>query len=263
MNINSMPSGLGYFMEGGRILMQPGMKRYILVPVIANIIVFIILTIMLIQSFTAMTAWFTGVLPDWSWFAAIAGFIATFLSIITFILALLIYGYSFNLITNIIAAPFYGFLAEKIEARLIGAKFPSESFANMAARTLKREMVKLWYFMSRGILVALGLFILTFIPLINMIVPILALLWGSWVMTLQYVDYPADNNKMDFTQFRTSLKTSKYSSIGFGGGIMLGSMIPILNIIVMPMAVAGGTLFWIRELKKVPIINMENLKLEH
>ena len=227
--------------------MQPGMKRYVLVPILVNIVLFIALTLLLIYSFSTMTTWFTELLPEWSWLSAIAGFIAIVLSLITFILSVMIYGFSFNLITNLIAAPFYGLLAEKIEARFTGATFPAESFIQITMRTLGRELVKLWYFISRGTLVALVLLIMSFIPLINLIVPILALLWGAWVMTLQYIDYPADNNQIPFKQLRRSLKKHKYATTGFGGSIMLASMIPILNIVVMPMAVAGGTLFWMQE----------------
>ncbi len=250
MSTNSIPTGLGYLVQGSSVLLQPGMKRYVLVPILTNVAVFIFLTITLLQYFTSLSEWFGDLLPDWSWLAAITAIIASILSVIVFCTILLIYGYSFNLITNLIAAPFYGLLAEKIEARLTGAEFPSESLSKMVIRTLARELVKLWYFMSRGFVVFLGLFILGFIPVANLLVPILALLWGAWVMTLQYVDYPADNNKMGFTQFRQELKRCKHSATGFGGSIMLGSMIPVVNIFVMPLAVAGGTLFWVNELSK-------------
>lgn len=248
---NTLPTGFGYFVQGMSLLTQSGMKRYVLIPMLANVIVFFLLTGLLIQYFSSITDWFNGVLSFWSWLAYLATFIATLLSGVIFFTILLIYGYSFNVITNIIAAPFYGLLAEKIEARLTGTIFPAESFSQMAMRTLRREMVKLWYFITRGIAVAIGLFILAFIPFINLSVPVLALLWGAWVMTLQYVDYPADNNKLAFTDLRKRLKQRSYSTTGLGSTIMLGSMIPGVNIFVMPIAVAAGTLFWSKELKAI------------
>ncbi len=150
-------------------------------------------------------------------------------------------------------------MAEKIEERISGQKVPAESILSMVFRTLRREMIKLFYFITRGILVFIGLFLLSFIPLINLLVPLLALLWGTWVMTLQYIDYPADNNQLPFTSLRNRLKAQRYSSVGFGGTIMFCSMIPIVNIFIMPIAVAGGTLFWINELQQDYIDG----KLEH
>jgi len=247
---NTLPTGFGYFVQGMGLLTQSGMKRYVLIPILANVVVFFILTGWLIQYFSSVTDWFNGLLSFWSWLAYLATFIATLLSGVIFFTILLIYGYSFNLITNIIAAPFYGLLAEKIEARLTGVLFPTESFSKMAMRTLRREMIKLWYFVTRGIAVTIALFILAFIPFLNLSVPFFALLWGAWVMTLQYVDYPADNNKLPFTELRKRLKKRPYSTTGLGSTIMLGSMIPVVNIFVMPIAVAGGTLYWSKELRE-------------
>ena len=250
--INTIPTGFGYVLQGAKILLTPGLKRYVLVPLLANVAVFLVLTIALIHSFTDISQWLEGMLTDWwSWLAVAAWIIAWVFSIVIFLLVLVVYGYSFNLITNFIAAPFYGLLAEKIEQHLTGAITPAESFSHMLLRTFGRELVKLWYFISRGLLVAIGLFVLSFIPPFNLLVPVLAFLWSTWVITLQYVDYPADNHQLSFKELRQRVTRQRYSSIGHGGTVMVGSMIPVINILVMPIAVASGTLFWIKELEGV------------
>ena len=251
--INTVTNGFNYMVNGAKILAQPGMKRFVLIPLIANIIVFIFLTSLLIQYFSAVTNYFSDALSGWAWMAYFAAIIATILSGLAAFIILLIYGYSFNLITNIIAAPFYGMLAEKIEHKLTGSVTPEESISSLTVRTLQRELVKLWYFISRGFLVFFCLFILAFIPILNFLVPFLAVFWGAWVLTLQYVDYPADNNHMSFSELRQQIKDKRYSTLGFGGVILIGSMIPIINIFIMPIAVAGGTLFWINELSSYEI----------
>ena len=140
--INTVGNGFRYLLEGAKILTQPGMKRFVLVPLVANIIVFIFLTTLLIQYFSDVTQYFSDFLSGWAWLAYFAAIIATILSGLAAFIILLVYGYSFNLITNIIAAPFYGMLAEKIENRLTGNVLPSESIASITVRTLQREMVK-------------------------------------------------------------------------------------------------------------------------
>jgi CysZ protein len=239
-------SGFAYLTQGAGFLLQSGMKRFVLIPFVANCIVFIILTLWLINHFASIQAGFAGLFPDWGWLS----YIVAFLSGIFIFIVLLIYGYSFTVLTNIIAAPFYGRLAEKLEERITGKAVPAESISSMILRTLRREMVKLFYFISRGFLVFFGLFFLSFIPLLNLFVPLIALLWGTWVMTLQYIDYPADNHQLPFYTLRNRLKSQRFSSIGFGGTIMVCSMIPVVNIVIMPIAVAGGTLFWINELRQ-------------
>lgn len=228
------------------MLLQPGMKRFVLIPFIANCIVFVILTLWLINHFSSIQQGFTEFFPSWGWIS----YIVAFLSGLFIFIILIIYGYSFTILTNIIAAPFYGRLAEKLEERVTGASIPAESISSMVLRTLKRELVKLIYFISRGFFLLIGLFFLSFIPLLNLLVPIITLFWGTWVMTLQYVDYPADNHQLPFVSLRNRLKQQRFSSIGFGGTIMVCSMIPVINIFIMPIAVAGGTLFWVNELRQ-------------
>lgn len=186
-------------------------------------------------------------IPDWSWLDGIKSTIAWIISVLSAFIAIILYGYSFSVITNIIAAPFYGVLAERVEEHLTGDAPPSESIVSMIIRTVGRELVKLWYFISRGFLVFIAAFILGFIPLAQFFVPILLFLWAAWSMAIQYSDYCADNNQIQFTQFREGLAEKRFSAWGFGSLVFIGSTIPLLNIFVLPAAVAGGTILWVKE----------------
>lgn len=72
-------------------------------------------------------------------------------------------------------------------------------------------------------------------------------------MAIQYVDYAADNHQTDFAVLRKMLRKRRYSSIGFGGAVMACSIVPFFNIIAMPAAVIGGTLFWVNEIKGLQV----------
>ncbi len=81
-------------------------------------------------------------------------------------------------------------------------------------------------------------------------------------MAIQYVDYAADNHQTDFVTLRKMLRKRRYSSIGFGGTVMGCSMIPVLNILSMPAAVIGGTLFWVNEIKGLQLDPAQAPQLE-
>ena len=155
--------------------------------------------------------------------------------------------FSFTMLANIIAAPFNGFLSEKVETVVRGTDdFPPFSWGELIAmipRTLAREMRKLGYFLPR----AIGLFILSLIPVVNLIAAPLWLLFGIWMMAIQYIDYPADNHKMSWQDMLAWLRQKRWQSLGFGGIVYLALLIPLVNILMMPAAVAGATLFWVRE----------------
>jgi len=240
-------------MQGASLLMQPGLRRFVLIPIGANVIIFAILTFFLVQLFGDVADWTKNALPSW------LSFLYTLMWWMFAFLLLLGYGYSFTLLTNIIAAPFYGLLAEKVELHVSNKGPQSESLSHMIPRTLKRELTKLVYILCWGLLVFIGLLVLSFLP---PLVAVLGFLWGSWVMAIQYTDYAADNHQLPFKQLRLQLGKKIYSAWGLGGVIMLGSMVPIINIFVAPIAVAAGTLLWVERIKNDEI-TIEPLSVDY
>ncbi len=244
MSQNTLANGAGYLIQGVRLITHPKLRAFILVPILINLLIFVAVTAVLIQQFDGALAWLMGLLPSW------LSFLAWILWLLFAITVLVVYGYSFSIITNLIAAPFYGILAEKVELLLTGHCAESETLAQMVPRTLGRELAKLWYFIVRGIGIALLMLALSFIPLVNILVPVIGILWGAWSMAIQYVDYAADNNRWPFVAMRRQLRGNLFSCYGFGGLVMLGTMVPLVNIFIMPAAVAGGTAYYIRELSE-------------
>jgi CysZ protein len=244
--VNSPINAMSYLNRGARLIFTPQLRWFVLIPVLINLVLFVAITYLLVLQFGAAMDWLLGTLPSW------LDFLAWILWVVFAALVLVIYGYSFSLITHIIAAPFYGFLAEKTEILVRGQGPAPESFAHMIPRTLGREMVKLWYFTLRGVGLLILMLALSFVPLVNVMVPVIGFLWGAWCMAIQYVDYPADNNQLTFAETRQRLWKRKLSSFSLGGLVMLGSMIPLVNIFIMPIAVTAGTLFWLEELEQPP-----------
>lgn len=240
---NNLATGAHYFIEGVNLLLRKELRLYILVPLVVNVIIFITLTSLFMAYFSGAMAWLFDYVPSfldflkWILWPLIGAFF------------LLCYGYVFNTITNIVAAPFYGFLAQKTEELITGITPPDEPLQKLIPRVISREVQKLLYFIGRGLLVLVVMLVLGFIGITSPLVPIIGALWGAWCMSIQYVDYACDNNQLDFLPMRKRLRENIYSSTGFGGMVMMASMIPIVNIFAMPAAVTGGTAFWIKELK--------------
>lgn len=240
---NNVLNGLNYLTRGAQLIIKPELRLFVFVPVVINMVLFVIITNLLIQQFGFAMDWLLGGLPGW------LDFLAWILWVLFSVILLLVYGYTFSIITNIIAAPFYGVLADKTEALIKGQGAEAEPLRQMIPRTLRREMIKLWYFVVRGIGIIILTLILSWIPVINIAVPVIIFLWGAWTMAIQYVDYAADNHRLSFHAMRDRLGTPKYSTFGFGGLVMIGTMLPLANIIILPIAVVGGTIFWIEELE--------------
>ena len=140
-------------------------------------------------------------------------------------------------------------LAEKAEELITGK--PVDSLEGLGAallaipRGVLREIYKLMYYLP----MLLFVLILTFIPVINVISPVLWFVFGAWMMSLQFVDYPMDNHQLSFADVKEAVRSRRLSSMGFGGVVALMASIPVLNFFVVPSAVVGATLFWCEQLQ--------------
>lgn len=234
-------SGPQYLREGLKLVMSPSLRLFVLLPLTVNLLLFGGLIYFAGHQFSLWVDTLMPTLPSW------LSFLTYILWPLFVALVILMVFFTFTLVANVIAAPFNGFLAEKVEVVVRGQdNFPAFSWGELIAmvpRTFGREMRKLGYFLPR----AIGLFILSLIPVVNVVAAPLWLIFGVWMMAIQYIDYPADNNKMSWQDMLAWLREKRWQSLGFGGITYLALMIPLVNVVMMPAAVAGATLFWVRE----------------
>ena len=88
--------------------------------------------------------------------------------------------------------------------------------------------------------------ILFFIPVVNTLISPLWFVFCAWMMAVEYGDYPMANQGMDGRAVRQHLKRNGGGSLGFGVAVMMMMMVPVVNFLVMPAAVAGATIFWLK-----------------
>ncbi len=232
-------SGAAYLLKGIRLIARPGLRRFVLVPLLVNVVVFA-------AGIAAGVSWFEGFVEAMQ--ARVPGWLQWLDWVLwpLFVLLLLaVVFYGFSLVANLIAAPFNGLLAEKVERLLTGRSldqgFDLSRLLRELIPTLVDELRKILY----ALVLAVPFLFLLFVPLVG---PILWFLYTAWVLTVQYMDYPMGNNGLRLADMRERLKSRRLLSLGFGAAAAGMSLIPVLNFIVMPAAVAGATALWLREL---------------
>lgn len=233
--------GFKYFAEGLKIITQPGMRLFLLIPMVVNTMLFVLLVLWAISLFDG---WMTSLM---SWLPSWLAFLEWFFWIIYALTMALTFFYGFVAATNFIGAPFYGYLAEITEKRLTGEDkqepFSWKTLASMIPQTLKREIQKILYYLPRVMLfILIGL-----IPGINALAALLWFAFSAWMMAIQYVDYPADNNGLAFIDMKNYLRERRATSLGFGLVALGTTLVPILNLISPPAAVCGAVAFWVNE----------------
>jgi len=77
-------------------------------------------------------------------------------------------------------------------------------------------------------------------------------LYTAWMLTLEYSDYPMGNHGLGFREMRARLHRKRALGLGFGAATAGLIMVPMVNFILMPSAVAGATAMWVDELSSNP-----------
>jgi len=222
--------GWHYLWQGFLSLREPGLRRFVALPLLLNIVVM-----------SAASWWGGHKLSSWieslvAWLPGWLEWLYWLLMPLALLTLLLVMAYFFSTLLVTLGSPLNGLLSEQVERRA-GVVIPEESLLKMIRRTFGRELTKLGYLLPRYLL----LVVLSFIPGLNLASPVLWLWFGSWVVALQYIDYSFDNHGRSFAEMRKAMAGDNLTVLGFGGLVALFMMIPLVNWFVMPAAVIGAT----------------------
>lgn len=232
--------GAGYLLQGLGLIRRREMLPYVAIPVAINVAVF------------SASAWYAvhalapvidRLIPaGYEWLAWV-------LWPLVGLAVLVLLFYVCTLLANVIAAPFNGPLAAAVEAHLTGrrpgAGVGVPSAVREAGAALASEGRKLVYYVVR----ALPLVVLGWIPVVNLAVPVLWLALNAWMLAIEYADYPMGNHRIGFPEQRATLGSKPLVAFGFGAAALLLTLIPIVNFVAVPTAVAGATALWINEFR--------------
>ncbi len=244
----SSTSGARYFFKGFDLIQQKGIKRFVYVPLFINLIFFSVAFYFMYLQLEHYMAMFTDWLPDMlSWLNVV-------LWPLVLLTVVILFSFVFSTAANWLAAPFNGLLSEKVESMLTGDPSPEGGFNDIIKdipRTIGREWQKLYYYVPR----AIGFFlIMLLLPVVGQVI---WFLFVAWIMAIQYKDYPFDNHKIPFNEMKSALKEKQGLTYSFGITVTVFSMIPIVNLIVMPVAICGATSLWVDHYRK-PFLEKNN-----
>jgi len=234
-------NGIDCMFEGLHLIRQRGLRQYVLMPIAINVVIFAAIAVYGYMQFETWIDAITRQLPEW------LSFLSWLIGLIAIIVAVVFLLYGFTILANIIAAPSNAILSVKVEESRLGelTDVPEIAWWRVLPRAVARELAKLFYYLPR----LLALLVLSLIPVVTIAAPVLLLLFSAWMMAVEYTDYAADNNEVDFRRLRERLSRNRVQSLLFGIMVYVLMAIPVINLILMPAAVAGGTVFWVEHLR--------------
>lgn len=226
--------------QGFHLANQPGIRRYVWIPLVINILLFAVGFYYLSQILDHWMQVFVDWLPAWlNWLTWI-------LWPLIWLSMILLGGFCFSSVANLLAAPFNSTLSLKVEQYLRGnrASVAELPLLQMIGSSFQREWKKITYWLPRAVLCG----ILFLIPGIgHVIAPWCWLIFSSWMTAIEYCDYPYDNHQISFPDMRRDLAQRRGRSFSLGLLLSLLSTIPLVNLIIMPVGVCAATLFWVQQ----------------
>lgn len=243
--ISNPLAGASYFLNGLKLISKKGIRAYVLMPLLINVFIFVLGLWFAIDQFGIFIEWALADLPSWlSWLEWFMWplFALTFFGLVFF---------TFTIVANIIAAPFSGPLANAVEKHLTGSDSPEpgKPFMQEMKDSVVNELIKLKHSLFLMMPLAFLSLISFAFPLISPAVAVLWFVYAAWVLTIEYADFPMGNHGMAFRHIREKLAEKRILSLAFGSMAMLATLIPLINFLVMPVAVAGATKMYLNEFK--------------
>lgn len=226
---NNPALAIGYLFKGLKLLASSQLRTFIIIPVLINVVLY---SVALLLGYYYISDLINQFIPGWlhwlSWVLWPLFFISFFIAGF----------FTFTVLANLLAAPFYGKLSAKTLVLINGEAKEIEE--QSLVKVMFSELKRAGYFLSR----ALPLLVLSFIPGVNVLAPFLWALFGAWGMALEYMAYPLENAGILFSEQKQLVKSIRIGALSFGGVAVMGLTIPVVNIIIGPVAVIGATLYF-------------------
>lgn len=228
-----------FLKDGLEMILSREYRFFLVVPLLINLVVMGVGGYLAFVGLHSFLESYLNLLPE---FLSFLSYVVYFLLIASLGFA---FCYFFSTVATIIASPFYGILAEKVELKLAHTRGNDDGVMDIVKdvpRILARELRKQAFFLPRALLCL----IVTFVPLLNVISPVLWFILTAYMATLQYSDYAFDNHKLPFARMRKTLSSQKPVTLLLGAVVALALTVPLLNLLVAPVAVCAGTRYYLR-----------------
>jgi CysZ protein len=252
----SLMDGFQLPFEGGRLLLR---EKRLWAPAVApigfSLLAFAAAASVLVAHAGGLYEWVTLWVPTpeaaswyaWLWVGPAKAALAILGAVVFAVVAGLALLISF-LVANVLASPFLDVLAsrvELIESGVVEEDAPTGLIGTGAdvLRSLREELRRALFFLAVVASLALLGFV---IPGAHLVTGPAIVGFAIFFLPLDYASYTLDRRRYSFRQKRTWLMANKPVVVGFGCAAFMICWVPGLNILAIPLLVAGGTLLAIR-----------------
>lgn len=147
--------------------------------------------------------------------------------------------------SSVVAAPFNDALSEAVEGLLTGGSAPPFSLKRMVADVVRTVRLELGKVLLYAAIVGPMFLASFFVPGLGQVVSLLGFALTAVFLGVDYVDWPAARRDWSVGDRVAFARRQLAAIAGFGTGVWVLLFIPVVNLLFMPAAVAGGTMLFV------------------
>jgi CysZ protein len=252
-NISKFGKGAASIFWAFGFIFKNGMWLYLLYPILVYIVLLVIGLKTLFGFFPMISDWLNHLLgADGAgsgllflakgYLAIVAGFIVKFIIWILF-------GFINKYLVMILMSPMYALLSEKVEAKLTGKEYPFSLWQLL--KDIARGVAITFRNMFLELILIIVLSLLAFIPLINLITPLLLFLVSSYFIAFSLFDYSCERHRYSYSESIQYVRANRSYLLGLGAIYTLLTFIPLVGYILPPvLGVVGATKLFLESITR-------------
>lgn len=242
--LTGFSAGFARPLEGAALLLRHrGLKRFAILPLIVNIIVYTLV----IALFIWLLASLDLQVGEWQFLGPVGGWLSTALDyvldtlkwIIAIPLILIVCYFTFTIVGLILAAPFNELLSARVEKRLHDPTALTSEPSPGMLRDSWVSLVDALQILSRQLLWTIIVLPLIFVPFIGWI-PLFIV--TGWFTGLGLVDPTLARHRRSRAEKDAMIAARRGEVFGLGVATELMLIVPFLGLFMLPLAVTGGTI---------------------
>lgn len=240
------------FFVGVRLLLR-GIGRYVrspklillgLIPAVLSLLLFVGLFTLLfyyLDELSAEVTWFAD-----GWDQSLRDSVRLLAGIALVGVSGLVAVVSYTAVTLLIGDPFYEAIGAAVEEDFGGVP---DAVDLPWHQELRRSIFDALRLLAVSMMIAIPLFAGGFIPVVGQtVIPVVGAFVGGWFLALEMVAVAFNRRGLRLPDRRVALRRHRASALGFGVAVFCCFLIPLGAVLIMPAAVAGGTLLARRSL---------------
>jgi CysZ protein len=244
--------GLSFVLRGMRFvyIQHPGLARYWLIPVVITVVALVGVLYGVGSSYDQLADAVWSLFPkSWGeatgWIGGLLTVLHWLIGLVTAVLVVVLGLVAVVVLSSVVAAPFNDALSEAVERIVTGEPALPFSLRQVlvdVGRTIRIEALKVLIYVA----VVGPMFIASFlIPGLGQVVSLLGFALTAIYLGIDYVDWPAARRNWSVADRVGFARRQLPAIAGFGTGVWALLFIPVVNLLFMPAAVAGGTILFL------------------